>query len=112
MSETVTSIRRTRPALSVEEVALREAEHDKALEVLTELLETHHDSAVETKADEVYKMTFTLQFNRAFSHTEVKGKVRYSRVRYSLMKDEAERVAKSPDQLQMELANGQGKGAA
>jgi hypothetical protein len=108
MSETVTSIRRTRPALSVEEVALREAEHDKALEVLTELLETHHDSAVETKADEVYKMTFTLQFNRAFSHTEVKGKVRYSRV----MKDEAERVAKSPDQLQMELANGQGKGAA
>jgi hypothetical protein len=48
MSQTVTSIRRTRPALSVEEVALREAE----------------------------------------------------------------RVAKSPDQLQMELANGQGNGAA
>ena len=44
MSQTVTSIRRTRPALSVEEVALREAEHDKALEVLTELLEAHHDS--------------------------------------------------------------------
>jgi len=108
MSETVTSIRRTRPALSVEEVALRGAEHDKALEVLTELLETHHDSAVETKADEAYKMTFTLPFSRAFSHPEVKGKVRYSRV----MKDAAERVAKSPDQLQMELANGQGKGAA
>jgi len=108
MSQTVTSIRRTRPALSVEEVALREAEHDKGLEVLTELLKTHHDNAVETKAEEVYKMTFTLHFSRAFSHTEVRGKVRYSKV----TKDEAERVAKSPDQLQMELANGQGNGAA
>ena len=53
-------------------------------------------------------MTFTLHFSRAFSHTEVRGKVRYSKV----TKDEAERVAKSPDQLQMELANGQGNGAA
>jgi len=109
----------------VEEVSLREVEQEKALEVLTELLEgplrtpvalevlvelleAHHDSAVETKAEEVYRMTFTLQFNRACLHTEVKGKVRYSKV----MKDESERVAKSPDQLQMELANGQGQGAA
>lgn len=108
MSETVTSIRRTRPALSQEELALRAAEHDKALEVLTELLEVHHDRAVETKTDEVYKMSFSLEFSRAFSHTEVRGKVRYSKV----MKDESERIAKSPDQLQMELSNGQGQGAA
>jgi hypothetical protein len=94
MSSTLSIVGSTKLRMSVEEEALREAEKAKALEVFKQLLEAHFDRAVETKADEVFKISFALTFERAFTHTDVKAKVSYSR-KYT---DEDTRFARSAQQ--------------
>ncbi len=94
MAATLSIAGSTKLRMSVEEQELRETEKAKAMELFEQLLEAHFDRAVQTKADEVFKISFALTFERAFTHTDVKAKVSYSR-KYT---DEDTRFARSSQQ--------------